>query len=147
MDWVVHIRHTKLLAQCFLSPEEFELRWSVNCLTLCTLRNPPEASVTLRHHQRISEFPKTHRSLSSGEERLILSPPCLLHGLFDYQLCLDATLWHGLLHSKPLLYITFWMQKYFFFLCWFCTLENWIWFQTLSMRLESQISFNIWDIR
>lgn len=63
---MAHIRHTKLLALHSISPEESELRCSVDCLTLCTHRNPQEAAVTLHRHQQISELLKTHRSLFAG---------------------------------------------------------------------------------
>lgn len=59
--------------------------WTLLLFHSVSFVDPPEASVTSHHHQHVSELPKPHRSLSSGGERLILSPPCLLHRLLDFQ--------------------------------------------------------------
>lgn len=84
---MVHIRNTKLLVQCYLSPEEFGLCCHVDYFTLCILRKPTRG---VRHFTSPSADLWTHGSLSSGGDRLILSLLFLLHRL------LNATLRNGL---------------------------------------------------
>lgn len=137
---------------CLLSPEVFGLCCSVDCLTLCILRNQPEESVTLHHHQQISELPNTHRSLSSGGDQLILSP---LHGLLDFQLfkiqlCDMA---HCTTHSWCICHILNaiimqWSQKilqdiHTLLLWWFCTMDL-IWNSDYEIKITTP-SFNSWE--
>lgn len=148
MDWVVHMTHKALSTA-------FPFTGGVWALLICELSYTLYPSKPTRGVRHFTSPSADLWTPENSQESLLrwraahsvnaVSAPWVV--LLSTLLRCNFVTWLTAQQTAAVYYIlNAKMIFFFFFLCWFCTLENWIWFQTLSMRLESQISFNIWDI-